>query len=270
MTAHGQISTPHRAIGPGGGKASAVHRPVEDTVSADLWNGEEHAALLDLDPALADGIPALHRSRAVRASLGHLVRASAGEWQPATGGHGVGLLVIDGLVLHRTVWGQRVAAELLGPGDLLRVGDGADSGDTLQLDESWHVLTPMWLGRLDHAWCARMASWPEVSIELTQRSMASARRAAELFALGQVRRLDLRVWLVLWRLADRFGRVHLDGVHLDVPLTHQQLAELAGARRPSVSAAVSRLTRVGSVRQVDGGWLLDGAPPPTEDGAPRG
>ena len=93
------------------------------------------------------------------------------------------------------------------------------------------------------------------------RALARSHRCVELLAIDQVHRLDVRVWLLLWRLADRFGQVHLDGVHLELPLTRQQLGQLAGARRPSLSAALARLTRRGRLRQYGRAWVLIGEPP---------
>jgi CRP/FNR family cyclic AMP-dependent transcriptional regulator len=109
---------------------------------------------------------------------------------------------------------------------------------------------------LDGAWTARMGRWPAVHGVLTGRALDRARRSVALMALSQVRRLDLRLWLVLSHLAERFGRVAPDGVRLALPVTQATLAELAGARRSSVSAALGRLTREGCVRRAGAGWLL--------------
>jgi CRP-like cAMP-binding protein len=69
--------------------------------------------------------------------------------------------------------------------------------------------------------------------------------------------VELRVHALLWHLADRFGRVTPDGVHLPVPLTHRTIGSLVGARRPTVTLAVGELERAGTVhRDGLGGWLL--------------
>jgi hypothetical protein len=225
-----------------------------------VWSPVETARVVDLDRGLATAVAPEQRVRAARSSVARILRVHDGPWRPAPE-PGIGLLVIDGLVLARVGWEHRIAAEVLGAGDILRPAEPDDLDPSLPLEEAWHVLRPVRLAVLDYAWAARLAPWPQVTAALAQRMMARTRRATELMAIDRLRRLDLRVWLVLWRLADRFGRVRRDGVHVDVPLTHRQLAELAGARRPSVSAAVSRLASAGSVRQVADGWLLDGPPP---------
>jgi CRP/FNR family transcriptional regulator, cyclic AMP receptor protein len=80
-------------------------------------------------------------------------------------------------------------------------------------------------------------------------------------AISQHRRLDVRLRLVLWKLADRFGVVRRDGVHLEIPLTHEVLSHLAVARRPSVSTALRRLIAAGEVRREGRRFVLLGEPP---------
>ena len=123
------------------------------------------------------------------------------------------------------------------------------------------MLTPSRLAILDARWTARMARWPAVQGMLTARALARARRTVTMMALTQVRQLELRLWLLLWHLAERFGRVCPEGIRLELPITHQTLAELAGARRPSASAALSRLARRGCLRQIGHTWILLDPPP---------
>ena len=70
--------------------------------------------------------------------------------------------------------------------------------------------------------------------------------------------------MLFWELADRYGHVHADGVHLDLPLTHEVLSHLAGARRPSVSGALTRLADEGRLRRSGRHWVLSGDPPPLD------
>ena len=48
---------------------------------------------------------------------------------------------------------------------------------------------------------------------------------------------------------------------LPLRLTHSVLADLVAARRPTVTSALSDLSRRGLVRSMDEGWLLAGDPP---------
>ena len=92
----------------------------------------------------------------------------------------------------------------------------------------------------------------------SSRGARSARslRLVIAMAIAQQPRLDVRLWMLFWELADRYGKVHPDGIHLDLPLTHEVLSHLAGARRPSVSGALTRLADDGRLRRAGRNWVL--------------
>jgi hypothetical protein len=53
-----------------------------------------------------------------------------------------------------------------------------------------------------------------------------------------------------------------EGVTVPLRVTHQILAGVVGAQRPSVTTALGNLRRAGLVeRRPDGSWLLHGGPP---------
>nr|WP_246344985.1 helix-turn-helix domain-containing protein [Conexibacter arvalis] len=68
--------------------------------------------------------------------------------------------------------------------------------------------------------------------------------------------------MVLWHLADRWGTTSAAGVELELPsLSHRVLAEMLGARRPTVSLAVRRLAAAGFLTHVPRqGWTLHARP----------
>ena len=70
-------------------------------------------------------------------------------------------------------------------------------------------------------------------------------------------RVEDRLLALFWHLADRWGRVLPDGVRIELPLTHETIGHLIGARRPTVTLGLSALRGEGLLRrQVDGAWLL--------------
>jgi hypothetical protein len=81
-------------------------------------------------------------------------------------------------------------------------------------------------------------------------------------AICHVRSLPQRILLAMWHFADRWGRVSPDGVIVPVRLPHRMLAQLVGARRPSVTTALAALRSEGRLEErADGSWLLPGGLP---------
>jgi CRP-like cAMP-binding protein len=217
------------------------------------------------DAGLLHAIPEAERDSATRASLAATLFVPPGIWDAKTDAHrtegGYGLLVLDGMLVRRVAFANRLGAELLGRGDLLRPQEHDGEEATLPFEATWRVLNHVRLALLDRRWSERMASFPDVGIELTARALLRARRLANMFTVSLHPKLDDRLYLLLWEIADRYGRVHPDGVHVDLPLTHELISRLAGAQRPSVSSALSRLVAKGLLERSDAGWLLLGEPP---------
>jgi CRP-like cAMP-binding protein len=233
----------------------------------------EPVSILDHDSALARLVPGERLAQARQAAAARSMRVLPGSWaaaehaDPARGGYG--LLVIDGLLIRRVGVDGRFGAELLGPGDLLRPWqhDG-DLGGTVAFETAWRIVAPTQLAVLDLRWAARMAPWPQIGAELAGRALERSLRLVTNMAIVQQPKLENRLWLLFWELADRYGRVHRDGVHLDLPLTHEVLSHLAAARRPSVSGALTRLADDGKLRREGRSWVLIGPPPDREGGTP--
>jgi CRP/FNR family transcriptional regulator, cyclic AMP receptor protein len=226
------------------------------------------ANVLDEDRELAAVVPAARATEAAGAAIAGVLVVEPGTWDArrdaeSTRG-GYGLLLLDGLLVRRVGFGRRWGAELLGPGDLLRPFEHDGEQATLPFEDGWRVVSLARLAVLDRAWSLRMALYPDVGIALTARAMLRSRRVANTLAISQHPKLDVRLQLLLWELADRYGRVRPDGVHLELPLTHELLSHLAAAQRPSVSTALSRLAAAGRVTRVGRGWLLCGGPPDLE------
>jgi CRP-like cAMP-binding protein len=225
-------------------------------------------AVLIVDRELAERLAGARLAGAEALSIARVLRRHTGEWaareDAGHGRDGLGLLVVEGLLVRRVGMGGRYGAELLSAGDLLQPAKHDGEEATVPFEASWRVLSPLRLAVLDLAWMARMAPFPEVTAELAGRIMERSRRLTSLLAIAQHHRLEDRLRLFFWELADRYGRVGPDGVRLEVRLTHELISHLVGAHRPSVSAALSRLERTGEVRRRGRGWILSGEPPALE------
>jgi CRP-like cAMP-binding protein len=129
------------------------------------------------------------------------------------------------------------------------------------LETGWSVLQPTRLAVLDDAFVGRLASYPELAPAFVARAMQRTRSLAVNMAIVHQSRVEVRLQMLLWHLAGRWGRVGTDGTVLPLRLTHNVLAELVVARRPTVTSALSDLARKGLVRSSGGRWLLFGEPP---------
>jgi CRP-like cAMP-binding protein len=155
---------------------------------------------------------------------------------------------------------ERTSTELLGAGDLLRPWE-LDDEDPVPCAVVWRVLEPADLALLDAFFADRIRPWPQLGADLMASAVRRAHSLAVLRAIACHPRVDMRVAMLLWHLAGRWGKVGSDGgVRLTVPLTHRLIGELVGAERPSVSHALSRLAATHLVVRADDGWHLYGTP----------
>jgi acetylornithine deacetylase/succinyl-diaminopimelate desuccinylase-like protein len=71
----------------------------------------------------------------------------------------------------------------------------------------------------------------------------------------------VKLLATLWHLASNWGRVTPEGVYIPFRLTHEVLGEILGAKRPSVTTAMTQLQRRGEIAiGAGGGYLLKGNP----------
>jgi CRP/FNR family cyclic AMP-dependent transcriptional regulator len=221
-------------------------------------------SLLDADPELGEGLAPGDIAAAGRTVVVHARVLEGGPWDPhaedwaATAT--VGLLVLDGVVTRDIVFVGRTTTELLGAGDVLRPWEDDVQFDPLPFSVLWHVHERMRVALLDARFALATARWPALAGAISRRHVRRARGLAFQLAIAQLPRVDDRLLVLLWSMAERWGRVAPDGVRLPLHLPHRTLATIVGARRPSVTTALSGLAREGLVERTDNGWLLHGDP----------
>jgi CRP/FNR family transcriptional regulator, cyclic AMP receptor protein len=223
-------------------------------------------SLVDADPELADLIDAGERDRARREAVTRVQSLTEGEWDVAGAlepdVHLRGFLIVEGLLSREVdVLGRR-CIELIGPCDVMRPWSWDDEGSHVRAEIGWMVLEPTKLAVMDHRLVTRLQPWPQIGVELFNRGTRRAHHLAVALAIAHHPRVEDRILLTLWHLAERWGRVHPDGIVLPLPLGHQRLADIVGAHRPSVTSALGALSRAGRLgRRDNGDWVLHGAPP---------
>lgn len=215
------------------------------------------------DPELAEVIPPARRDQAIEdCSAPELRLAAGGGATPPIPGldGGIGVLVLSGLLIRHVGIDGRFGAELLGDGDLLRPRQGDDS-PLLPIEIGWSVIHPARLAVLDRDFVGHLVVYPELAGCFVARATQRARSLAVNMAIVHQARVDTRVRMLLWHLAGRWGRVRADGTIVPLKLTHAVLSELVAARRPTVTSALSDLSRRELIRPYRDGWLLYGEPP---------
>jgi CRP/FNR family cyclic AMP-dependent transcriptional regulator len=213
------------------------------------------------DPELADAIPQERRQAATEECVARELWVPAGGWQPPES-VGIGVLVLGGLIVHRAGIDGRYGAELLGQGDVLRPWQREPESLTpLQVTTSWSIVERARMALLDDDFLPFVARYPELATGLLARAIQRSRNLVVNIAIVHQARVDVRLHMLLWHLAARWGRVRSDGTVLPLRLTHNVLADLVAARRPTVTSALSDLARRGIVRFTGDTWLLSGDPP---------
>jgi CRP/FNR family transcriptional regulator, cyclic AMP receptor protein len=226
----------------------------------------EIISILDADPDLGEQLEPDDFERARRDAVTRVRRLDPGEWDVITALeaniHHRGFLVIDGLVSREVEVLGRSCVELIGHGDVMRPWSWDDEGSHVQAEVGWSVLEPTRLAVLDGNLVRRTAAWPQIGVELFNRGTRRAHHLGVALAIAHHQRIDDRLLLTLWHLAERWGRVHPYGIVVPLSLSHQRLADIVGAHRPSVTSAMGELTRAHKVSRRDSGeWVLHGGPP---------
>jgi CRP-like cAMP-binding protein len=222
-------------------------------------------SILDADPELGSGLTGDARELARRHAVATVHALPSGPLDfPMPNGDAtapaVGLLILDGLITRDVELAKRSTTELLGQGDVVRPWDDEQSLDPLPGHVAWSVLEPARVAVLDRRFAAVAGRWPQMLDTLVGRTVRRSRALSVQRAIAQVPRVDARVLVLLWLLADRWGRVSPQGVRVPLALTHETIGKLVGARRPSVTTALGVLGRRGLVERTDQGWLLHGDP----------
>ena len=147
------------------------------------------------------------------------------------------------IVVEAEAGRQRTIA-LLQEGDALVLPAGGwpgapDARARAVTDAELMVLT----GSLDDVLCsdAAVGAW-------VLRAVAAAVADRELSAaIALEPRLERRLILKLRQLAERWGKVTPEGVRLDLRVTHQELGDMIGAARESITVALGRLQEQGDI-----------------------
>ena len=220
------------------------------------------AALLNEDPDLAHKLEGTELAAARQRAVARVILFDRRTWDPTdicaqADDDCIGLFVLEGLLVRRVTVGKRQACELFGPGDIFRPWDADGEYEPLTISLDWLVLVAGRLAVLDGPFALRIARWPSITAQLMSRVARRARHLALTQAVTHLPRVYGRLLILFWLLAERWGTVTPEGIRVSLPLTHDLLAMLVGAHRPTVTLALQRLSDAGLlVRKRRNDWLL--------------
>lgn len=166
-----------------------------------------------------------------------------------------GFLVISGtLTINLRIYGRR-CTRLVGALEVVLL-DGLEA-DTMPVSWDWTVLDPVRLAIFDDRLLLFARRWPRLMGTFLKRAAQQPRQAFLQQAISQLPRVEERLLALFWSIADRQGVVRADGVWVELSTTHETLAHMVGAQRPTVSLGLTRLSDSGLLRAQSGGWLLN-------------
>src|SRR3989440_4475096 len=163
----------------------------------------------DFDPELFEHVA--DPEAAAAGSLAESEWLEVGPWAAeSSGDHGYGhfgILLLEGTVIRRVALGPGDGLELLGPGDVGRPWVTFGAGSSIRTEARWRVHQRARVAHLDRRFAVRMSPWPEVASALMDRLIRRQRFLAMHLAVSQMPRLDTRLRVLFWYLADRWGKV---------------------------------------------------------------
>jgi CRP/FNR family transcriptional regulator, cyclic AMP receptor protein len=219
--------------------------------------------LLQADPDLAENLEGDAREQAMELVRARVFRVPEGPWHPPDIDHGAtGLLLLDGLMVRTLRLGTASSSEIVGPSDIIRPWESDLIPSVLHTATDWRVLEEARVALLDSRVTAMIGRWPELSAAVGARLLRRARSLAVLMAAQHFVRVEDRLLATLWHLASIWGKVTPRGTLVPFRLTHEMLAGIIGAHRPTTTIAVRSLTEQGRLfRDEARRYVLLGEPP---------
>ncbi|MFZ0976798.1 MAG: Crp/Fnr family transcriptional regulator [Solirubrobacteraceae bacterium] len=219
--------------------------------------------LLEADPDLAEAMPADARKAATELIRVRTFRVPKGRWKPPELDDGAtGLLLLDGLMVRTLALGRASSFEAVGPTDIIRPWENDLLPSLVPAVTDWRVLEPARVGVLDARATQLIGHWPELCAAVGGRLLRRSRSLAYLMAAQHFLRVEDRLLATLWHLASMWGRVTPQGTVVPFRLTHEMLASIIGAQRPTTTTAIHSLARQGRLaRDERRHYVLLGDPP---------
>jgi CRP/FNR family transcriptional regulator, cyclic AMP receptor protein len=219
--------------------------------------------LLDVAPQLAEHLPE-DQARAARAAIiAPMIELRRGAWdREAIARHAhspFGAIVVSGLLARTVDIGGYPGLDVHGPGDVIGAHDLRLA--TLPCGESWNATVSSRIALLDDRFLLAARRWPRLVSAMFELLGEQRDRLMMQLVIAEQPRVEDRLLMLFWQLADRFGKVTREGIMVRLALTHEALGRLIGARRPTVTLALRMLGERGMLERLpDRSWLIKELP----------
>jgi len=148
--------------------------------------------------------------------------------------------------------GQQVLLRLVAAGEVVVCAPGSLPVERVQALSEVQALL---LSRGDfHAALERSPRLTANALRCVSLELAEAHRRIRSLASEGV---EERLAQLLHSFMQQYGRPLGDGICIDLPLTQDELADMLGAARRSVTRSFQRWTRCGALRKRDGRFIVD-------------
>ncbi|MBX3117466.1 MAG: Crp/Fnr family transcriptional regulator [Fimbriimonadaceae bacterium] len=184
--------------------------------------------------------------RTILAKESYVAYAERGEyiWIADSPSHFVGVVGVGYVKMTRTTpSGSEVAVELLGPGQCFGLMAALEGRiyplSACAVTHTWYLKIPT------RAINAAYAANPNMKDQILRSIAPRLRKAHDMMARLSTGRIEQRLAAVLAILVESYGENVPEGVRLTVPLTRQDLAEMAGTTVETAIRVMSRWQKAG-------------------------
>ena len=218
--------------------------------------------LLVAEPELGESLSADEFEQARRQIVLPVIDVEPGTLEPedlrqiqGLRGDLYGFLMLSGTLIIKLRMSGRECGRLVSTGGLVLVDEAGS--ESIPIELKWVALDECRLACLDTRLLDAVQRWPLLMTAILRRAAQHARHALMQQAISQLPKVEDRLLALFWSLADRQGVVRPDGIWVELPVTHDTLAHLVGAQRPTVSLGLARLAESGLLHSHPGGWLIN-------------
>ena len=228
-------------------------------------------SLLEVEPDLADVLSDEQRAEARRFLLPVAEVDEGGDVAGLLEECGAfGAIVLEGMLVRALQIGEDPTLWLIGPDSFVPPPQPPPSMPLMGARLFVPVATRLVV--FGEQLLIAVRRWPWIVSGLHARMLEHSERLATQLAICQLPRVEDRLMALMWLLAEFWGRVTSAGICLPLSLSHEVLGGLVGARRPTVTLALSKLAERGSLIRHEDEWLIlepPAAPVSTQLTAPQ-